>query len=268
MRKIIDFIIKNIHSLTFSLLLLFSITQIVNKNYYHNSKFNFFFNSLVNLINEEKQSIVEYFELKKINENLVSENNLLRNKYSSNTKIDSVKSVNNYLFTSAKIISNNIKFSKNFITINKGANDNIEIDDGVISNNGVIGIINNTSEKFSTLISILNTDLIINARIKSTNHFGSLSWDANDYELLNLLDIPKSARIKINDTIETGGMSSIFPKNIPIGTIHSFNLPNGLNYYEITVKLFEDIGSIQNVYVVKNNFKNEIKQLENNNEQY
>ena len=85
MRKIIDFIIKNIHSLTFSLLLLFSITQIVNKNYYHNSKFNFFFNSLVNLVNEEKQSIVEYFELKKINENLVSENNLLRNKYSSNT---------------------------------------------------------------------------------------------------------------------------------------------------------------------------------------
>ena len=282
MRKIIDFLIKNIHSLTFSLLLLLSLTQIINKNYYHNRKFqlcmhvdmicirkfNFFSNSFVNLINEEKQSIVEYFELKKINEKLVSENNLLRNNYSKNKKIDSVKSVNNYLFTSAKIISNNIKFSKNFITINKGENDNIEIDDGVISNNGVIGIINNTSEKFSTLISILNTDLIINARIKSTNHFGSLSWDANDYELLNLLDIPKSAKIKINDTIETGGMSSIFPKNIPIGTIQSFNLPTGLNYYEITVKLFEDIGSIQNVYVVKNNFKDEIKKLENNNEQY
>ena len=63
-------------------------------------------------------------------------------------------------------------------------------------------------------------------------------------------------------------MSSIFPKNIPIGTIYSFKLPNGLNYYEITVKLFEDIGSIQNVYVVKNNFKDEIKKLENNNEQY
>ena len=108
MRKIIDFLIKNIHSLTFSLLFLLSITQIVNKNYYHNSKFNFFSNSLVNFINVEKQSVVEYFELKKINKNLVYENNLLKNNYSENTKIDSVKSVNNYLFTSAKIISNNI----------------------------------------------------------------------------------------------------------------------------------------------------------------
>ena len=266
MRKIIDFLIKNIHSLTFAFLLLLSITQIIDKNYYHNSKFNFFSNSLVNIINEEKQNLVEYFELKEINENLINENNFLRNNYSKTNKIDSLINTDNYLFSSAKVISNSIKFSKNFITINKGASDNIEIDNGVISNNGVIGIINNTSEKFSTIISILNTDLIINAKVKRTNHFGSLSWDANDPGILNLYDIPKSADIKKNDTIQTGGMSSIFPENIPIGIIRSFNLPTGSNYFDITIKLFEDIGSIKNVYVVKNNFKDEIKKLESNNE--
>ena len=83
MRKIIDFLIKNVHSLTFIILILFSITQIINKNYYHNSKFNFFSNSLVNSINQSKQSFNEYFELKKINESLISENNFLRNKYLS-----------------------------------------------------------------------------------------------------------------------------------------------------------------------------------------
>ena len=82
MRKIIDFLIKNIHSLTFAFLLLLSITQIIDKNYYHSSKFNFFSNSLVNIINEEKQNLVEYFELKEINENLINENNFLRNNYS------------------------------------------------------------------------------------------------------------------------------------------------------------------------------------------
>ena len=71
MRKIIDFLIKNVHSLTFIILILFSITQIINKNYYHNSKFNFFSNSLVNSINQSKQSFNEYFELKKINESLL-----------------------------------------------------------------------------------------------------------------------------------------------------------------------------------------------------
>ena len=80
--------------------------------------------------------------------------------------------------------------------------------------------------------------------------------DSIAYGIDNML--PHEIPIKLNDTIETGGMSSIFPKNIPIGTIKSFNLPTGLNYYEITVKLFEDIGSIQNVYVVKYNFKKPI----------
>ena len=266
MRKIIDFLIKNVHSLTFIILILFSITQIINKNYYHNSKFNFFSNSLVNSINQSKQSFNEYFELKKINESLISENNFLRNKYSENIEIDSFVPINNYLFESAKVISNNIKFSKNFITINKGKENGVEIDDGVVSKNGVIGIVNNTSEKFSTLISILNTDLIINAKIKRTNHFGSLNWDANDTQLLTLYDIPKNAKIKINDTIETGGMSSIFPEDIPLGIIENFILPTASNYYEISIRLFEDIGSIQNVYVVKNKFRNEINELEKNNE--
>ena len=266
MRKIIDFLIKNVHSLTFIFLILFSITQIIDKNYYHNSKFNFFSNSLVNSINQSKQSFNEYFELKNINESLINENNFLRNKYSQNIEIDSFGLINNYLFKSAKVISNSIKFSKNFITINKGREDGVEIDDGVVSNKGVIGVVNNTSEKFSTVISLLNSNLIINAKIKRTNHFGSLNWDANDPQLLTLYDIPKNANIKINDSIETGGMSSIFPEDIPIGIIENFILPTASNYYEISIRLFEDIGSIQNVYVVKNKFRDEINELEKNNE--
>ena len=85
---------------------------------------------------------------------------------------------------------------------------------------------------------------------------------------MNLDDIPKSALIKYGDTIQTGGMSSIFPENIPIGTIIEHSLPDASNYYEIKVKLFEDIGSVNNVYVVKNKFKQEIKDLEKSNEKY
>ena len=85
----------------------------------------------------------------------------------------------------------------NFITINKGSNDKVSIDDGVISENGLIGIVNNVSRNFSTLISILNTDLNINAKLKNSNHFGSLNWSGESYEHINLYDIPKSS-IKIH----------------------------------------------------------------------
>ena len=268
MQRIIDFLIKNIHSLTFSFLLSFSFIQIIDKNYYHNSKFNFYSNNTINSINSFKQSFNEYFELKRINEKLIIENSILKNNSFKIAENDSIFNKGDYSYRPAKIISNSIKFSKNFITINKGINQKINIDDGVISNMGVIGIINNTSNKFSTLISVLNTDLIINAKIKNTNHFGSLSWDANDFQIMNLDDVPKSALIKNGDTIQTGGMSSIFPENIPIGQIIDYYIPDASNYYEIKVKLFEDIGSVKNVYVVKNNFKQEIKDLEKSNERY
>ena len=79
MRRIIDFLIKNIHSLTFTFLLSFSLIQIIDKNFYHNSKFNFYSNSVINTINDLKQNFSEYFELKIINENLIIENTLLKN---------------------------------------------------------------------------------------------------------------------------------------------------------------------------------------------
>ena len=268
MRRIIDFLIKNIHSITFTFLLSFSFILIIDKNYYHNSKFNFYSNTTINSINNFKQSFSEYFELKRINENLIMENNILKNNSIKITENDSIFNQGDYTFIPAKIISNSIKFSKNFITINKGISQKINVEDGVISNMGVIGIINNNSDKFSTIISILNTDLIINAKVNRTNHFGSLSWDANNFQIMNLDDIPKSALIKNGDTIQTGGMSSIFPENIPIGEIIDYSIPDASNYYEIKVKLFEDIGSVKNVYVVKNNFKQEIKNLEKNNEKY
>ena len=268
MRRIIDFLIKNIHSLTFTFLLSFSLIQIIDKNFYHNSKFNFYSNTVINTINDFKQNFSEYFELKIINENLIIENTLLKNNSINTAKNDSIISDENYTYIPAKIISNSIKFSKNFITINKGINQKINVEDGVISKIGVIGIINNNSDKFSTVISILNTDLKINAKVKNTNHFGSLSWDANNFQIMNLDDVPKSALIKNGDTIQTGGMSSIFPEDIPSGTIIEYSLPDASNYYKIKVKLFEDIGSVNNVYVVKNNFKQEIKDLEKSNEKY
>lgn len=270
MRKIIDLLIKNIHSLTFSFLLLFSFFQIIDKNYYQNSKFNFFSNSIINSIKENKLIFSEYFELREINEKLIIENTFLKNlkSISPDDKISYKNTDTNYLFNNGKIISNSIKFSKNFITINKGSNDKVSIDDGVISDNGLIGIVNNTSRNFSTLISILNTDLNINAKLKNSNHFGSLNWSGESYEHINLYDIPKNASIKIGDTILSGGMSAIFPEDIPIGKIETYTLPNSTNYYQIKVKLFEDMGSIKNIYIVKNNFKEEINNVEKPNEEY
>jgi rod shape-determining protein MreC len=68
------------------------------------------------------------------------------------------------------------------------------------------------------VISILNVRSRINAKIKKSNHFGSLVWNARSTGFVQLIDVPRLAAIRKGDTIVTGGQSVIFPENINIGT--------------------------------------------------
>ena len=57
-------------------------------------------------------------------------------------------------------------------------------------------------------------------------------------------------------------MSSIFPENIPIGTIKKFDLNVQKSFYSIDVALFNDMTGIKNIYVINNLERAEIKALE------
>ena len=149
------------------------------------------------------------------------------------------------------------------MTINKGQNDSIAQDMGVITDKGILGIVENTSANFSTVQSILSEKSNINAKIKNSNHFGSLVWDnTQDYNVVQLVDIPRLVPLTIGDTIVTGAMSSIFPENIPIGTIKRFDLDNSKSFYFIDVELFNDMTNIGNVYIIKNLNRKEVLKLE------
>ena len=262
MRNFVDYLIKNTSSIIYLLLIFIALSQVFSRNYYQNSLFNLYFNGLINNLIEEKNNITSYLKLKGENKRLIRENMfLLKESINSNySSLDSIKE-DDFLVIPATIISNSIRLNKNFITLNVGKKDGVEIDDGVITKFGIIGVINKITEKYSSGISLLNSDIKINAMLKKTNHFGSLFWDGLDHKKVKLTDIPKNVNISIGDTIISGGMSHIFPKDILIGVIENYYIPKSTNYYEITVKLFEDFGSIRNAYVIKNMSAKELEIL-------
>jgi rod shape-determining protein MreC len=133
----------------------------------------------------------------------------------------------------------------------------------VMNSKGIIGITDNVTNNYARVQSILNKNSKINARLKNSNHFGSLEWDGENYNIVQLMDIPRQAILKIGDTIETGGKSTIFPGGIPIGTISEINKGNTVDN-KIHIKLFNDMSNLGFVYVVKNLHKEEIRSLENN----
>ena len=134
----------------------------------------------------------------------------------------------------------------------------------VISDKGIIGIVKSVSENYSSVISILNQDLKINIRLKSSNAVGTLSWKGINPLEFQIDDIVKNTKIQIGDTIITGGMSSYFPFGIPIGRIIDFENNSKVGYYSISAKLFEDPSLIYHVYIIENKDLEEINNLQKN----
>ena len=264
MQRIIYFLIRNKNFILFLTLLSISISLNFSYNEYNKSKFinssNFIFSSLY----DTKFTVSKYLNLELQNQLLLEENkNLKRILFNSETPTKSFDSINSIGFEvmTASVIKNSYSKTNNFITINKGSRHGIGIDNGVISSNGVVGIIDKTTTNYSRLISILNTNFLLNAKFKNSNYFGVLSWNGKDINKVQLKDVPKQAKIKIGDTIVTGGNSLIFPKGILIGYIQSFKLDNSENYLELEVNLSTDMTNIENLYIINNNNATEINLL-------
>jgi rod shape-determining protein MreC len=285
MQQLIDFILRKKDVVVFFILLFLSLSFIFNSNYFHKSKVILFSNSITNYTNEVFENINWYFELKKINSSLVEENLILKNQLEKFIKKNSIDSLENVAFQyqNAKVISNNLSSFKNNLIINKGTKHGLKNEMGVISSTGIVGIIDRTSKNYSSVMSVLNTESKINAKVKRTSHFGTLEWNGLSNRDLLLNDIPETADIKIGDSIITGGMSLIFPEGINIGVISDimkqekfndpimkFNINNQVkiakiefreNYLNIEVKLHTDMNNLNNVYVIESLNKDEFENI-------
>lgn len=265
MQQIINFIIRYKNFLFYILLFLIALGFTVQSHSYHSSRLFNSANWISGNIHGMYSDITSYFDLDVENKRLLEENKRLRNlliNQKTNTLPEMDTTAIRYTIVTAQVIKNSYANPKNYITINKGKKQHIGQDMGVITSNGILGIVENTSSHFATVQSILNTKSNINAKIKNTNHNGSLTWDTKAYNTVQLVDVPRLVPLKVGDTIVTGGMSSIFPENIPIGTIKKFDLNASKNSYTIDVALFNDMTNLRNVYIINNLNRPEIRQLE------
>ena len=268
MQQIVNFILKNSNRLLFLLLLVISLSLTIQSHSYHKSKMISSANFFTGGIYEKVNNIDEYFSLRAQNDELALENarlkSLLFNQKDTTKlpKIDSIKGVKKTDIIVSKVIRNSYSAFENYLTINSGAASGIKPNMGVINSAGIIGIIDNTSKNYATIISILNVKSQINAKIKKSNHFGSLVWNAKSTGFVQLIDVPRLAGVRKGDTIVTGGQSIIFPENIGIGTIDKVYIDNVTNYYTLDIKLFNDMTNLGHVYIIKNKDSEEISNLE------
>ena len=268
MQQLFNFFIKNKTFVLFLLLFSYALSLTIQSHEYHRSKFLNSSNQITGSVYGTFHSITQYFNLKQENRLLLEENNRLKTKVfnqKDSIPVDSVLEYKYDLFPSL-VYKNSYALPNNYLTLNKGKNDSIKEDYGVITSKGIVGIIDATSKNYSRVLSVLNTNSRVNVKLKKTNYFGTLSWDGKSPEITQLKDIQDLVKLSVGDTVVTSGYSSTFPPNIPVGSVESFDLNDTKDLYIIDVKLFNNMKNLEHVYIIKNTDINELKALTISNE--
>jgi len=272
MRSLFRLLIKNYPFLLFLALEVISVVFIINYNSFQRASFLNSSNAVTATIYNSYTSVVQYFHLAKVNADLSAENAQLRNILDlyQDVPLDSIlnrsKRDTSFNFISAKIINNSVNRQQNYITLNKGRKDGIKPDQGIISSNGIVGIVTNVSESYAMGLSVLNPRWSVSAKLKKSGYYGSLTWNGKDYQHVDLNEIPFHVELEVGDTVVTSGYSSVFPEGILVGTIASFTRPEGENYYTIDVLLSENLKSVAYVEVIDNTGMEELRTLKSETE--
>jgi len=256
MRNLLLFINKYNAVFFFVLLEVISITLIVNYNDRQKDIFLYSSNLFVGKVNDKSNDFVRYLNLDEKNIELKNENALIIQKYFNSSKEelflkhedDSI--LNRFFLIPATVCNKSIKFRNNRFTLDKGSNEGIKKGMGVLSTKGLVGVVRKVNSDYSSVVPLNNTVSRISSMISNKGYFGILKWKPYDFLKSKLESIPKHAHIEIGDSVITSGFSTIFPKGILIGTVENVNLEKGSNYYDIDVKLINNLALEDDVYVI------------------
>lgn len=216
-----------------------------------------------------KENIKEYKKLKDVNKN----NNILE---TSIDRIDSIETENielrrqletlkeelninytlsDYEYLNATVVSRNVGYWHNKITINKGTYNGVEKDMVVISSKGLIGKVIKTSTFTSDVRLITTSDTSNKISVHISNGDNNLYGLINSYDynknVLELEGISNTKDVNIGDYVYTSGLGGVFPTGILIGIVEEITTDSYDLAKIIKVKPSADFNDINYVSILK-----------------
>ena len=275
MRELFDFFIRNSKWFVYALFVVASCMLLFQGNPYQHHIYLTSANAVSSAVYETANNVTSYFNLRDINEDLNRRNAALEKEvinlreklqqYSEKEFSDTLvpdAGTDHFDFIVAHVINNSISKPYNYLTIDKGSDDGVKAELGVIDQNGVVGIVSVTGRKNARVISLPNPNLRLSCKIKNSDHFGSLVWDGNDPTTALLEELPRHTVYNPGDTIVTSGYSAVFPPGLPVGIILDDNRDHNENFFTLKIRLFADFTALGNVQIVTNNYGEELAKIE------
>jgi rod shape-determining protein MreC len=224
-------------------------------------------NEMTGWFNSKFNNVEDFFTMKEENRRVLRMNDSLMNLLSSNfSKLDTAGRLTQdsvpydtlghyrrYYWREAQVVYNTVINDKNYVQINRGANQGMKDNMGVFSSDGgLVGQVVNVSPNYSTVMSLLHVQNKVSVLVKKTGSTGIISWDGKNPKFLTLNNISKSDSLVKGDTILTGNYSLSFPPGQLVGTIEEIIPDNSSNFYVLKIRASANFNDLQQVMVVEN----------------
>ncbi len=276
MRNIFLFIRRYFNFIFFVVLQIIALSFLVRYNKFHEAAFMGVANEATGLVGARYDYVEYYFRLKNTNDSLVRENTLLRNSLPQNFEnadttqamiTDSVRNdtlgrLRKYMWRPAKVVSNTITLQNNYLTIERGMNQGVGREMGVISATGIVGTVVDVSANYAVVMSLLHRQSRVSAKMKKSGESGIIQWDGESPFFLTLINVPKSEPVAKGDTVVTSQYSYHITQGLMIGTVAAIIDDKSSNFYTMKIKPATNFYNLEHVTVVENLMKDEQKKLE------
>jgi len=224
-------------------------------------------NELTGWMNSKYANVDQYFHLKHESDRIHHVNDSLINLLKTNflnpdtatqfvqdtIPYDTLGDRRRYVWRDAEVVSNSVNSERNYLQINRGSKQGIRDNMAVLNSDlSLVGIVVNTSDNFSQVMSLLHVKNNVNAIMKRSGNAGTISWDGKSPLYLTMTGIPKSDSIAKGDTVLTGTYSLSFPPLRMIGSVASIIKDNSSSFYILQIKTAANFQNLQHVFVVEN----------------
>ena len=274
MSSFIERITAYIHWALFLLLEALSGFLLFQYNHYQGSVWFTQANSVAAQVHEWEAYVLSYLRMPTENAALTQRNimlqynnDVLRHQLaelradSSFTQQAQTRALSGMTLIPARVVDNSVRQKDNMLVINVGSNDGVKPEMGVVSGTGVVGIVSQVTPHYALVMSVLNSHSSISCRLRGTEYFGYMKWKGGRTLRASMDDVPRHARIKKGDIVETSGFSAVFPPGIFLGKVAEIRNSSDGMAYELEILLSTDIANIRHVNVIRNHSKEELDSL-------
>jgi rod shape-determining protein MreC len=161
----------------------------------------------------------------------------------------------------ARIVDRDLFGQQNYVTLDVGRRDSVEVGMPVVTERGVLGKVILVSDKYSRVMPLLNTDFRAPAKVQPLRTAGILRWPGLHPDRLLLEHIVKTEPVEVGQLVVASGVSSVFPEGYPIGRVDSVAIKQGRNTLDVFVEPLVALHVAPAAFVIQRTKDPELSQL-------